>query len=482
MKIKKGLQTEVDIEDIAFGGRGLAKINGMAVFVDQAVPGDRVLIRIFKKKKSFAEARVVDLIEPSPFRVEAPCPYSDYCGGCKWQFLDYSRQLVYKSQHVKDSLEHIGLIKNIEVLPTKPSETIFGYRNKMEFSCADRRWLLPAELNRPEIDRDFALGLHVPGTFHKVIDTRTCLLQPDLGNELLNYIRDYIRASDAPVYGLRSHSGYWRFVVLRHSVAYDQWMVNIVTASEDRDTLQPLARGLMDNFPQVAAVINNITSRKAGVAIGEVEHTLAGSDTIADKIGGFEFEISANSFFQTNSRGAGVLFETVREYAGLGGTDTVLDLYSGTGTIPILLSGFCKSVTGIEIIDSAVADAEKNCRKNGISNCSFIRGDIRECLPQLDQKPDLVIIDPPRAGMHKDVVKQVLQMGVDRIVYVSCNPATMARDIGMMRDVYRLIEVQPVDMFPHTYHIEAVAKLEKKWRKCMGIEPTRDGSSAPHRI
>ena len=462
MKIKKGLQTEVEIEDIAFGGRGLAKLDGMAVFVDQAIPGDRAIIRIFKKKKNYAEARVVELIESSPFRVNAPCEYSGFCGGCKWQFLNYDQQLIYKRKHVLDSLEHIGLIKDVDVHATIPSEIIFGYRNKMEFSCADRRWLLPEELNRPEIDRDFALGLHVPGTFHKVIDTRACLLQPDLGNELLNYIRDFIRASDAPVYGLRSHTGYWRFVVLRHSVAHDQWMVNIVTAHEDRETLRPLAEGLVEKYPQVVSVINNITSRKAGVAIGEIEHVLAGSDTISDKIGGFEFDISANSFFQTNSRGAEVLFNTVQKYAGLTGTETVLDLYSGTGTIPILLSGFCKSVTGIEIIESAVADAEKNCRNNGVSNCRFIQGDIRQCLPRIVQKPDLLIIDPPRAGMHKDVVKQVLQMGVERIVYVSCNPATMARDLGMMQDLYRLVEVQPVDMFPHTYHIEAVAKLVKK--------------------
>jgi 23S rRNA (uracil1939-C5)-methyltransferase len=198
------------------------------------------------------------------------------------------------------------------------------------------------------------------------------------------------------------------------------------------------------------------------VAVGEIEYTLAGTDTISDKIGQFEFNISANSFFQTNSRGAEVLFNTVKKYAGLAGTESVLDLYSGTGTIPILLSGFCKSVIGIEIIESAVADAEKNCRNNGVSNCSFIKGDIRQCLPQIAHKPDLLIIDPPRAGMHKDAVKQVLQMGVDRIVYVSCNPATMARDLGMMQDLYHLIEVQPVDMFPHTYHIEAVAKLEKR--------------------
>ncbi len=324
---------EVEIEDIAFGGRGLARLDGMAVFVDQAVPGDRVTIRIFKKKKNYAEARVVDLIEASPFRIIAPCEYSGFCGGCKWQFLDYDQQLIYKRNHVQDSLEHIGLIKNIDVHPTIPSETIFGYRNKMEFSCADRRWLLPDELNRPEIDREFALGLHVPGTFDKVIDTRVCLLQPDLGNEILNAVRSFMRASDAPVYGLRSHTGFWRFVVLRHSVAYDQWMVNIVTAHEDLELLRPLAEGLREKYPQVVSVINNVTSRKASVAIGEIEHVLAGSDTISDKIGGFEFDISANSFFQTNSRGAEVLFKTVGKYAGLTGNETVLDLYSGTGTI-----------------------------------------------------------------------------------------------------------------------------------------------------
>jgi len=455
------MQAEVEIEDIAFGGRGLAKLDGLAVFVDQAVPGDRAIIRIFKKKKNYAEARVVDLIESSPFRVIAPCEYSGYCGGCKWQFLNYDQQLIYKQKHVRDSLEHIGLIKNVTVHTVIPSEATFGYRNKMEFSCADRRWLLPAELDRPEIDREFALGLHVPGTFHKVIDTRACLLQPDLGNELLNFIRGFMRASAPPVYGLRSHTGYWRFVVLRHSVARDQWMVNLVTAYEDRETLRPLAESLVEKHPQVVSVINNVTSRKAGVAIGEIEHVLTGSNTISDKIGDFEFDISANSFFQTNSRGAEVLFNTVQKYAGLNGTETVLDLYSGTGTIPILLSGFCKSVTGIEIVESAVADAKKNCRINGVSNCSFIRGDIRKCLSRIERKPDLLIIDPPRVGMHKEVVKQVLQMGVDRIVYVSCNPATMARDLGMMRDLYHLIEVQPVDMFPHTYHIEAVAKLEK---------------------
>ena len=461
MKIKKGLQTQVEITDIAFGGRGLVRLDGMAVFVDQTVPGDRVIIRVSRKKKNYAEARVIDLVQSSPLRIIAPCVYSGFCGGCKWQFIKYEQQLLYKRQHVLDSLEHIGSIRDVTVHDTIPSKLIFGYRNKMEFSCSDRRWLLPHELDRVDVDMGFALGLHVPGTFHKVIDTRECLLQPDLGNQLMDEVRTFIRSSDKPVYGLRSHIGFWRFLVLRHSVAHDQWMVNIVTAEDGRETVQPLADRLIDRYPKVVSIINNITSRKAGVAVGDVEHTLAGSDTISDKISGFEFEISANSFFQTNTRGAAPLFKTVEKYAGLTGTETVLDLYSGTGTIPILLSEHSKAVTGIEIIESAVADAEKNCRKNGISNCRFIMGDIRKCLSQITQPPDVLIIDPPRAGMHKDVVKQVLELGAGRMVYVSCNPATMARDLQMMQESYRLDEVQPVDMFPHTYHVEAVAKLIK---------------------
>jgi len=461
MTIKKGQQIEVKITDIAFGGRGLVRLDGLAVFVDQAIPGDRVAIRIFKKKKNYAEARVVDLLNPSPFRIVAPCEYSGFCGGCKWQFLQYNQQLLYKRQHVVDSLEHIGFIEDVLVHPTIPSDIIFGYRNKMEFSCADKRWFLPNELGREDIDKGFALGLHVPGTFHKVIDTRECLLQPDLGNLLLDDARAFMRSSEAAVYGLRSHRGFWRFLVLKHSVAYDHWMVNIVTAEYSRKAVQPLADQLMGRYPQVVSVVNNITSRKAGVAIGEFEYNLAGSSTIADKIFDFEFEISANSFFQTNSRGARILFNTVKQFADLTGIETVLDLYSGTGTIPILLSESCKEIIGIEIVESAIADAENNCRKNSICNCRFIHGDIRRCLSQIEKQPDVLIIDPPRAGMHKDVVKKVLELNVERIIYVSCNPATLARDLNVLKAGYSVSEVQPVDMFPHTYHVEAVAKLTR---------------------
>ena len=462
MKIKRGQTYEVDISDIAFGGRGLTRIDGMAVFVDQGVPGDRAVIRIMKRKKQFAEARAIEILAPSSDRIEAPCPYSGYCGGCKWQFLDYERQLAYKHQHVAESLSHIGGLKGVTVHPTISSPLSFEYRNKMEFTCSTRRWLLPSELGNPDIKRGISVGLHVPGTFDKVLDTTVCFLQPKLGNRILEDVRQFIKSSPQPVYGLRSHEGFWRFVVLRHSVYRDAWLVNIVTAFEDRDTIQQLADLLCDRYPNISGIVNNITARKAGVAVGEIEIPVAGQSHLVDRIGDFEFVISANSFFQTNSRGAGRLYETVKCYAELTGVETVVDLYSGTGTIPIFLSHSARQITGIEIIESAVVDAEKNCRRNSVSNCTFIQGDIRNSLKDINQTPDVLIIDPPRAGMHKDVVPQVVGLNPKRIVYVSCNPATLARDLALMQESYRTLEVQPVDMFPHTYHIEAVARLERK--------------------
>ncbi len=462
MAVKKGQVLDVTITDVAFGGRGLVKIDGLAVFVDLAVPQDTVRIRIRRKKRNYAEARVLELLAPSPHRVDAPCPYSGLCGGCKWQFLSYPKQLEYKKQHVVEALEHIAMLNNVPVHDPIPSELRFGYRNKMEFSFSDRRWLLPSELGDPAITREFALGLHVPGTFDKILDTQVCYLHPELGNQLVADVRDYARQSSLPPYGLKSHQGFWRFLMLRHSVARDQWMVNLISAAEAPETLQPLAERLMAAHPQVVAVVNNITARKAGVAVGEYERHLTGETAISDRIGSYEFEISANSFFQTNTRSAARLYETVRAYAGLTGSQSVLDLYCGTGTIAIFLAADARHVTGMEIVESAVTDAIQNCERNRVTNCRFVLGDIRRQLVQIDTRPDVMIIDPPRAGMHKDVVKQVVALAPPRIVYVSCNPATMARDLIALKEHYAVCEVQPVDMFPHTYHIEAVARLEQK--------------------
>jgi 23S rRNA (uracil1939-C5)-methyltransferase len=455
MTITRGQTLELDITDIAFGGRGLARIDGLAVFVDQAVPGDRVLARIYKKKKNYAEAKTQQILSPSSQRVTAPCPYSGYCGGCKWQFLDYATQLRYKQQHVSEALVHIGVIHDVPVHSTLPSEMIFGYRNKMEFSCATRRWVLPQEMEREDIQRDMAIGLHVPGSFDKVMDIEACLLQPARGNDLLQELRAFIQASELPVYNLRTHEGFWRFLVIRHSAALDQWLVNLVTAFENQSHLMHLARRLQEKFANVAGVVNNITARKSGVAVGEKEILLTGQASLVDRVGPFEFELSANSFFQTNSQGASVLYDTVRRFAGLTGQESVLDLYCGTGTIAIYLASMAKQV------GSAVQDAQNNCRRNNIDNCRFVQGDIREMLPRANLSPDLLVIDPPRVGMHPDVVKQVLALEPPTMVYVSCNPSTLARDLALLKERYTVEEVQPVDMFPHTFHIEAVARLRR---------------------
>jgi len=460
--VKKGEIIELNIDTTAFGGKGFTKIDGMAVFVEGAIPHDIVMAKITKKKKSHMEARVIDILKPSPFRQDPPCEYSGYCGGCKWQFLKYDQQLEYKKQHVIDALGHIGLVKDVIVHDTIQSDQAFGYRNKMEFSCSDKRWLLPEELGDEYVDKGFALGLHVPGTFDKIIDINACLLQPNLGNSILADVREYMKKSIEPVYGLRSHAGFWRYVVLRSSAAYGEWMVNVVTASENKEEINTFADMLVEKYPQVVSIVNNITSRKAGIAVGEYEILLHGRSFIKDKIGDYNFEISANSFFQTNTRGAEQLYAKALEYCDFTGDETVFDLYSGTGAIAIYLSKHVKEIIGIEIVESAIADAKRNCQNNNVANCSFVLGDIQKCLLDVGKVPDVLIIDPPRSGMHKDVVRQVVELGAKKVIYVSCNPSTMARDISLMKEVYDIKEVQPIDMFPHTYHIEAVCRLEKK--------------------
>jgi 23S rRNA (uracil1939-C5)-methyltransferase len=467
--VKKGQTIELDITDVALGGRGLARLEGMAVFVDGAVGGDRVLARVVRRKKQYAEARVLEVLRPSADRVPAPCPYHGICGGCKWQHLAYAAQLVYKRRHVAEALAHIGGLEGVAVHPVSPADPIFGYRNKMEFSCTDRRWVMPQDLDRPEVERGFALGLHVPGTFDKVLDVAACRLMPALGNTLLAEIRRFLRQSPRPPYGLRSHEGFWRFVMLRHSLAQDRWLVNLITASEDPAAVQPLADALMAAHPRVAGVVNNITARPAAIAVGEIERCLAGVPVLTDRIGPWEFDISANSFFQTNTRGAERLYGIVADYAGLDGSQTVLDLYSGIGTIPIFLSGAARRVVGVEIVPGAVADARRNCAHNGVANCRFIEGDIRAVGAALPERPDLVIVDPPRVGMHPAVVARLLAMAPPRIVYVSCNPATLARDLALLKEAYEVAEVQPVDMFPHTFHIEAVARLERRGRGALAF-------------
>ncbi len=459
MKLRKGHIVDLRIEKMAYGGQGVARLNGLVIFVRGAVPGDKVTAQVVKKKKDYAEARINELLEPSPDRVPPLCPHSGYCGGCQWHHVNYKRQLEYKKVHIKEAMSRIGGLQDILVHDVIPSEKQFAYRNKMEFSFSDRRWLLPEDMDQQKADPGFALGLHVPGTFYKVIDLDRCLLQHETGNRILREVKRYVADCGVPVYGLKSHQGFWRFLTIRYSTAFDEWMVNLITSEERREVVEPLAEALCRRIENINTVVNNINARKASIAAGEREIVLSGEGYIRDRIGPFSFYISANSFFQTNSLSAETLYCKVVEYADLKGSEMVLDLYSGTGTIPIFLSSRARTVIGMEIGKSALVDAKRNCMANRVYNCQFVLGDIRERLSALNLKPDVLIIDPPRAGMHKDVLAKVMEMGTERIVYVSCNPATMARDVGHLSQDYEVAEIQPVDMFPNTYHIEAIARL-----------------------
>jgi 23S rRNA (uracil1939-C5)-methyltransferase len=462
MNLRKGNSVELRIEKMAFGGRGIARLDGLVLFVRGAIPGDRVMARVVKKRKDYAEANITELLEPSPDRIQAPCPYSGHCGGCQWQHVKYEHQLEFKKEHIIEAISRIGALPEVPVHDVIPSEKRYEYRNKMEFSFSDRRWYLPHENVDEGEKKDLGLGLHVPGTFYKVIDIEACLLQHDRGNEILREIKRYVRDCGIPVYGLKSHEGFWRYVTVRYSEACDEWMVNLITSEERREVVEPLSELLCRRMDNIKTVVNNITARKAAIAVGEREILLSGDGYIQDRIGPFSFFISANSFFQTNARGAEALYDTVIEYAELKGAEIVLDLYSGTGTIPIFLSSRAKEVLGIEIAESSILDADRNCRVNGIENVRFFWGDIKERLSTIDIEPDLLIIDPPRAGIHKDILASIMDLAVERMVYVSCNPATLARDLAHMVEGYEIIEIQPVDMFPQTYHVEAVVKLARR--------------------
>lgn len=462
MGVRRGMELEVAVEATAYGGMGVARVEGFVVFVRGGVPGDIVKAQVYLKKKAFAEARILDVISPSAARVSPPCRYFGFCGGCQWQHIHYRDQLVYKKGHVEDSLVRIGGL-TAAVHDAIPSPDRYCYRNKMEFSFSDRRWRLPEEFDGSVPGTDFALGLHVPRTFHKVIDIESCLLQNEHGNRLLQTARSCAVESGLPAYGLKSHQGFWRYLTLRHSRVEDGWMVNVVTSSDRPGALGPLVEAV-SRAGRVKTVVNNITSRSSGVAVGESQRVLLGEGFLTDRIGPFSFRISANSFFQTNPPGAELLYRVVERYAEADPGTHVLDLYSGTGTIPIFLAARAASVTGIEMSPAAVEDAAQNCAANAIDNCRFLCGDTRRVLDGLEIKPDVVVIDPPRAGMHRDVTAQILAMLPERIVYVSCNPATLARDLAELSRAYELRDVQPLDMFPHTYHIETVALLVRARR------------------
>jgi len=462
---------ELTIDSSGFEGTSIARYEGMVVFVEGAVAGDVVRARIFRTKKKHLEAKVVEVLQPSPNRTTPRCKYFGTCGGCRWQHVQYESQLAFKQQHVVDALERIGGFKGVPVLPIIPSKEIYFYRNKLEFSFGDRPWLETPPQDSPIEGRGnmtgaMALGFHIPQRYDKILDIDECHLQSELSNGILNAVKSFAIAHSLPAYTSEPQSGYLRNLVIREGKNTGDVMVNLVTFDDRPDVMRELTAELTKSFPEIVAVVNNITSKLANIAVGEMEKVYYGSGVFTEKIGEYLFHLSANSFFQTNTRQAETLYAVTKEFAELNPRDVVYDLYCGTGAISLYVSGAVKQVVGIELIESSIINARMNAEVNGILNCEFIAGDLKDLLTKdvawkgKYAKPDMLIIDPPRSGMHPKAVDEIGVMKIPKIVYVSCNPATLARDLQLLSPFgYSIEKVQPIDMFPHTYHIESVAKL-----------------------
>jgi 23S rRNA (uracil1939-C5)-methyltransferase len=476
--LKKGELVELNIEKYAFEGKGIAKVllndnaestdKKFVVFVNHAYPGEKVKARIVKKKNFYAEAKIEEIVSPSPLRTKPLCKYFGICGGCKQQDMIYDSQVKFKQEQVVETFERLGGFTGLNIDPILKSEKVFHYRNKMDFSFADKRWLVESEINNTEIlDRNFALGLHIPNMFDKVLDVNECFIQPAIGNDILNFTREFFKSRNIPIYSTKTHTGFLRNLVIRFSFHTNDLMVNLVTSSEDDNLLREYSSELLKRVPAITTIINNINLKKASIALGDYEKIFHGTGFIYDLIGDYKFRISANSFFQTNTLQAENLYKKTLEFCGLRGDETIYDLFCGAGTISIYVSGQAKNVFGFESVGSAISDAGINTEFNVINNVNFFQADLyNSILPSVREKnlplPDVIITDPPRSGMHQRTVNDIIELSPKKIVYVSCNPATQVRDVVLLTAAgYKLVKMQPVDMFPHTYHIENIVLLEQ---------------------
>lgn len=455
MRAKRGQEIEVEVERVAMEGRGVGHLGELVVFVDKGIPGELVRARVSRVQRSFVQARCVQVLRPSPQRVAGRCVHLDVCGGCSWQELDYEAQLDAKTDLVREALERLGGFRGVEVPRAWASPDRFFYRNKMEFSFF------------AGADGDIVLGLHTPGTFDRVFDLEACHLMSEASNRIVARVRDLAAQSGKPAYHSRRHEGFWRYLVLREAKTTGQVMVNLVTHGGPLPNQAEVVKTLAGEFPAVASLLRNVNTRRATIAVGEREEVLHGEATIEEHLADLRFRISSQSFFQTNTRQAERLFGLAVEWADLRAGDEVLDLYSGTGAISLFLARRAARVTGIEIVPEAVEMAERNAAWNGIANCRFHAGEVRDYFrkrPGEAAAARVVVVDPPRAGLHADVVLALRLLAPPRIVYVSCNPATLARDLQILvaGNRYALARLQPLDMFPHTYHIECVAVLERQ--------------------
>ena len=464
-KKKDIILENVRIESVAAEGKALAKVDGAVLFVPFAVPGDIVDVKVTKKKKNYMEGYILRLVTPSEHRIEPLCSHFGICGGCKWQPLPYPMQLQAKQQQVYDQLVRIGHLDVPEISPIVPSDETVYYRNKLEFTFSDRRWIYQDE------DPDglspaqrCGLGFHVGRFFDKVLDIKHCYLQKDPSNQIRLFIKEYAVSHGLPFFNIREHTGFLRNMFIRSTEAGDIMLI-ICFYHEDAEARTALLDAVSEAFPQISSLYYVING-KANDSVADQECILyKGDEAIYEHMEGLRFKIGPKSFYQTNTRQAFKLYSVAREFAGLTGEETVYDLYTGTGTIAQFVSSKARKVIGIEYVPEAICDARENALANGITNCEFFAGDMKDILTDsfVSQhgRPDVVILDPPRAGIHPDVAQVILNAEPERIVYVSCNPASQARDLAILCSRYRITAVRPVDMFPHTHHVENVVRLDR---------------------
>lgn len=460
------LLNDVEILDVAAEGNSIARVNDFVVFVPFGAPGDIADVKIDRRKRSYAEGHIEKIVKPSDIRVEPRCEHFTVCGGCRWQHLPYGFQLECKQKQVRDAMERIAKIEIPEISSILGSENIYEYRNKMEYTFSNKMWLTFDQLRSGEDfpDRN-AAGFHIPGAFDKVLDIHKCHLQDDFGNRLRLFVKDFGKEHGYSFYDLRNQNGLLRTLMIRIS-STGQIMAVMVFGEDDREKITLLLDAVKTEFPEITSLLY-VVNTKVNDTIGDQEVIIySGTPYIEEEMEGLKFRVGPKSFYQTNSKQAYRLYSVARDFAGLQGDELVYDLYTGTGTIACFLARKCRRVVGIEYVQEAIDDAKVNAAVNGLDNTEFYAGDMKDVLtPEFVEKhgrPDVMIVDPPRAGMHENVVKVILETAPDRIVYVSCNPATQARDLALLDRLYKVDAIQPVDMFPHTAHVENVVRLSLK--------------------
>lgn len=454
-----------EITGVAAEGKSLGRWNDLVVFVPYGAPGDIIDLKITRKKHSFAEGSIARMVKPSEMRVEPFCEHFGLCGGCKWQHLPYEFQLQCKQQQVVDALERIAKVEIPEINPILGSAQTQRYRNKLEFTFSNKNWLTREQLESgEEFDRD-ALGFHIPGSFDKVLNINKCWLQDSISDDIRLFVRNYAKEKGYSFYDIRNNEGFMRMIMVRVA-STGEIMLVVVFSEPNQAAIDDVMGAIKEKFPQITSLMY-VVNLKVNDNIADQEIILfSGRDYIEEEMEGLKFRVGPKSFYQTNSKQAYELYKVARRMAKLTGNELVYDLYTGTGTIANFVSRQARKVIGIEYVPEAIEDAKLNSRVNGIENTLFYAGDMKDVLTDAfvaeHGRPEVMIVDPPRAGMHEDVVNVILNAEPDRIVYVSCNPATQARDLAMLDVKYRVVEIQPVDMFPHTHHVENVVGLELK--------------------